>query len=51
MTGDFIATTMFKGAVTTFLIDMYLFPPITDVQAVSNVYQTWIQFNGWDTSA
>jgi len=29
---------------------MYLFPPVSDVQAVSNVYQTWIMFNGWDAA-
>jgi len=51
MTGEFLATTMFKGAITNFEVTMYLFPPVSDVQAVSNVYQTWIMFNGWDANS
>ena len=51
LSGSFTMTTQASGATPSLMIELDLFPASTDVSAVNNIYQHYIQFNNWDPAS
>lgn len=50
MIGVFYVATPYTRAVPTVTVSLQIWPPVSDVPAAGQIYQSWIQFSGWDST-